>query len=85
MVDCRSEMREGRFFGVNETKSCVSSSYSRREMVEELMRVLSGVVYRVNRIGPRTVPWETPHVREDERERGGEGWRRQMCETIGMK
>ena len=29
MVDCRSEMTEGRFFGVNETKSCVSSAYSR--------------------------------------------------------
>ena len=35
-------------------------------MVEELMRVLSGVVYRLNRIGPRMEPWRTPHVREDE-------------------
>ena len=29
MVDCRSEMTEGKFMGVNETKSCVSSVYSR--------------------------------------------------------
>ena len=29
MVDCRSEMTEGKFLGVNETKSCVSSAYSR--------------------------------------------------------
>ena len=29
MDDCRSEMTEGKFLGVNETKSCVSSSYSR--------------------------------------------------------
>ena len=29
MVDCRSEMRDGKFLGVNETKSCVSSAYSR--------------------------------------------------------
>ena len=29
MVDCRSEMTEGQFLGVNETKSCVSSAYSR--------------------------------------------------------
>ena len=35
------------------------------------MRVLSGVVYRLNRMGPRTEPWGTPHVREDERERCG--------------
>ena len=49
------------------------------------MRVLSGVVYRLNKIGPRTEPWGTPHVREDERERGAVGWRRQMCETISMK
>ena len=33
------------------------------------MRVLSGVVYRLNRIGPRTEPWETTYVREDEEER----------------
>ena len=72
MVDCRSEMTEGKFLRVNETKSCVSSAYSIREMVEELMRVLSGVMYRLNRIGPRTEPWETPHVREDEGERCGE-------------
>ena len=57
--------------GVNETKSCVSFAYSRLEMVEELMRVLSGVVYRLNIIGPRTEPWATPHVREDEGERCG--------------
>ena len=43
MVDCRSVMTEGTFLGVNETKSCVSSAYSRLEMVEELMRVLSGL------------------------------------------
>ena len=36
------------------------------------MRVLSEVVYRLNRIGPRTEPWGTPHVREDEEERCGE-------------
>ena len=30
------------------------------------MRVTSGVVYRLNRIGPRTEPWGKPHVREDE-------------------
>ena len=30
------------------------------------MRVLSGVVYRLNRIGPRTEPWGTSHVREDD-------------------
>ena len=29
MVDCRSEMTEGKLLGVNETKSCVSSAYSR--------------------------------------------------------
>ena len=29
MVDCRSEMTEGKLLGVNETKSCVSTSYSR--------------------------------------------------------
>ena len=29
MVDCRSEMTEGKFLGVNETKSCVSSAHSR--------------------------------------------------------
>ena len=40
-------------------------------MVNEMMRVLSGVVYRLNRIGPRTEPWGTPHVREDEGERCG--------------
>ena len=28
MVDCRSEMTEGKFLGVNETKSCVSLAYS---------------------------------------------------------
>ena len=69
MVDCRSEMTEGKFLGVNKTKSCVSSAYSRWEMVEELIRVLSGVVYRLNRIGPRTEPWVIPHVREGEGER----------------
>ena len=57
MVDCRSEMTELKFLGVNETKSCVSSAYSRWEMVKELMRVLSGIVYRLNRIGPRMKPW----------------------------
>ena len=40
-------------------------------MVKELMRVLSGVVYTLNRIGPRTEPWRTPHVREDEGDRCG--------------
>ena len=39
--------------------------------MEELMRVLSEVVYRLNRIGLRTEPWGTPHVREDEEERCG--------------
>ena len=29
MVDCRSELTEGKFLGVNETKNCVSSAYSR--------------------------------------------------------
>ena len=29
MVDCRSEMTEETFLGVNETKSCASSAYSR--------------------------------------------------------
>ena len=29
MVDCRSEMTEGKFLRVNETKSCVSYAYSR--------------------------------------------------------
>ena len=29
MVDCRSKMTEGKFLGVNGTKSCVSSAYSR--------------------------------------------------------
>ena len=37
--------------------------------MEELMTVLSGVVYRFNRIGPRTEPWGTPYAREDDRER----------------
>ena len=40
-------------------------------MVKGLMRVLSGVVYRLNRIGPRTEPCGTRHVREDEGERCG--------------
>ena len=39
--------------------------------MEELMRVLSRVEYRLNRIGSRTEPWGTPHVREDEGERCG--------------
>ena len=29
MFDCRSEMTEGKFLGVNQTKSCVSSAYNR--------------------------------------------------------
>ena len=29
MVDCRSEMTKGKFLGVNETKSGISSVYSR--------------------------------------------------------
>ena len=29
IVDCRSEMTEGKFLGVNETKSCASFAYSR--------------------------------------------------------
>ena len=29
IVDCRSEMTKGKLLGVNETKSCVSSAYSR--------------------------------------------------------
>ena len=29
MVDCRSEMTEAKFLGINETKSCLSSAYSR--------------------------------------------------------
>ena len=29
MVDCRSDMTERKFLGVNETKSCVSSACSR--------------------------------------------------------
>ena len=29
MVDCRSEMTEGKVLGVNEKKSCVSSAYRR--------------------------------------------------------
>ena len=29
LVDCRSDMTEGKLLGVNETKSCVSSAYSR--------------------------------------------------------
>ena len=29
IVECRSEKAEGMFLGVNETKSCVSSAYSR--------------------------------------------------------
>ena len=29
MIDCRSEMTEGKFLGVNEIKICVSSAYSR--------------------------------------------------------
>ena len=33
------------------------------------MKVLSGVVYRLNRIGPRTEPWGKPYVRQDEGER----------------
>ena len=40
-------------------------------MVKALMRVLSGVVCRLNGIGSRTEPWGTPHVREDEGERCG--------------
>ena len=72
MVDCRSEMTQGKFLAVNKTKSSVSFAYNRLETVEELMRVLSGVVFRLNRIGPRTASWGTPHVREDEGERCGE-------------
>ena len=37
--------------------------------MEELIRVLSEVVYRLNGIEPRTEPWRTRHVREDEGER----------------
>ena len=37
--------------------------------MEELVKVLSGVVYRLNRVGPRTEPWGTPYVREEEGER----------------
>ena len=48
------------------------------------MRVLSGVVYRLNRIGPRTEP-SRHHMSERMRERGVVGWRRQMCETLSMK
>ena len=30
MGDCRSEMTEGKFVEVNETKSCISSAYGER-------------------------------------------------------
>ena len=36
VVDCRSQMTEGEFLGVNETKSCVSSAFSRQVMAEDL-------------------------------------------------
>ena len=39
--------------------------------MKELMRVLSGVVYRLNRIGSRTEPCGASYVREDEGERCG--------------
>ena len=39
--------------------------------VDESTKWLSGVVYRLNRIGPITEPWGTPHEREDEGERCG--------------
>ena len=29
MIDCRSEITEGKLLGINETKSCVSSAYIR--------------------------------------------------------
>ena len=37
--------------------------------MKELMSVLSGVVYRLNRKWPRMEPWGTPPVREDEGDR----------------
>ena len=38
-------------------------------MEERLMRVLRGVLYRLERIGPRTEPCGTPQVRGSEGER----------------
>ena len=39
--------------------------------MKELMRVLSEVVYILNRIGSRMEPWGTPHVRSEEGVRCG--------------
>ena len=46
------------------------------------MRV-SGVVHRLNRILPRTEPFGTPHVREDEGEVRWNGDSR--CEMISVR
>ena len=46
IVDSKSEISEGKFLGMKEMKSCVSSASRRCEMEERLMRVPRGVVYR---------------------------------------
>ena len=57
-------------------KSCVSSAYrwwptwdGDPEGDDWLMIVLSGVVYMMNRMGPKAEPWGTPQVRGREEER----------------
>ena len=45
-VVCKSEMADEKFFGMKDIKNCVSSAYSKCEMVEELKRELR-VMYRL--------------------------------------
>ena len=51
--------------------SCVSSAYrwclmgGEEGVLREEIKELSGVVYIMNRIGPRTEPWGTPVFKSD--------------------
>ena len=45
------------FLVMMDIKSCVYLAYSKSETVEELMRELKAVVYRLKRLGPMTEPW----------------------------
>ena len=53
MNDCRQHKRDG----------------PPDKRTNELMSKLSGVVYMMKRMGPRTEPWGTPHERGSEVER----------------
>jgi hypothetical protein len=54
-------MQVGYCSGEKEMKSCVSSAYRWWDTDVLDNKELSGVVYRMNRSGPRTEPWGTPH------------------------